>query len=133
MAVIPESEDVTSVSDDVVVDTDDSSETVVEEEEVSSASTTSTPVISDDDEVELTKISVTGSRIKRTDLEGPQPLVVITSDDIDKGGIGDDGGVHIALIPTMFLVMVTGDIIVIVDSEDGSGRGKWGRQRELCF
>ena len=38
------------------------------------------------DEVELSKISVTGSRIKRTDIEGPQPLVVITSDDIDQGG-----------------------------------------------
>ena len=35
---------------------------------------------------ELSKISVTGSRIKRTDIEGPQPLVVITSDDIDQGG-----------------------------------------------
>ena len=31
-------------------------------------------------------MSVTGSRIKRTDIEGPQPLVVITSDDIDQGG-----------------------------------------------
>ena len=38
------------------------------------------------DEVELSKISVTGSRIKRTDIEGPQPLVVITADDIDQGG-----------------------------------------------
>ena len=39
-----------------------------------------------DDEVELTKISVTGSRIKRSEIEGPQPLVVLTRENIEQGG-----------------------------------------------
>ena len=46
----------------------------------------STSAAASGDEVELSKISVTGSRIKRTDVEGPQPLTIITSDDIDQGG-----------------------------------------------
>jgi outer membrane cobalamin receptor len=51
-----------------------------------SVAETSSSAADDSDSVELTKVSVTGSRIKRTDIEGPQPLVVITSDDIDQGG-----------------------------------------------
>ena len=51
-----------------------------------SVAETSNSAAGDSDSVELTKVSVTGSRIKRTDIEGPQPLVVITSDDIDQGG-----------------------------------------------
>ena len=39
-----------------------------------------------DDEVELSKISVTGSRIKRSEIEGPQPLVVLTRENIEQGG-----------------------------------------------
>lgn len=35
---------------------------------------------------ELEKITVTGSRIKRTDLEGPQQLLVITADDMASKG-----------------------------------------------
>ena len=54
--------------------------------ESSSSDTSSSSASASGDEVELSKISVTGSRIKRTDIEGPQPLVVITSDDIDQGG-----------------------------------------------
>jgi len=73
---------VTSDSQEPVVAAEEVSETVVAEE---SSSDTVAPA-SADDEVELTKISVTGSRIKRTDIEGPQPLVIITSDDIAKGG-----------------------------------------------
>jgi outer membrane receptor protein involved in Fe transport len=38
------------------------------------------------DEVELSKVSVTGSRIKRSQTEGPQPLVVMTAEMIEKGG-----------------------------------------------
>ena len=38
-----------------------------------------------DDEVELTKISVTGSIIKRSVIEGPQPLVVLTREYIEQG------------------------------------------------
>lgn len=34
----------------------------------------------------LEKVSVTGSRIKRTDLEGPSPVTVITADQIKKEG-----------------------------------------------
>ena len=52
----------------------------VQQEETVQEATASTPVsssASDSDTVELTKVSVTGSRIKRTDIEGPQPLVVI--------------------------------------------------------
>ncbi|MDB2503920.1 TonB-dependent receptor [Gammaproteobacteria bacterium] len=60
----------------------------VQEEVAMEASVSETPssAADDSDSVELTKVSVTGSRIKRTDIEGPQPLVVITSDDIDQGG-----------------------------------------------
>jgi iron complex outermembrane receptor protein len=74
--VTPESEDSAPV-------VEQTSETVEQE---ASTETSAPASAASDDEVELTKISVTGSRIKRTDLEGPQPLVVITSDDIDKGG-----------------------------------------------
>ena len=74
--VTPESEDSAPV-------VEQTSETVEQEASTETSVPAST---ASDDEVELTKISVTGSRIKRTDLEGPQPLVVITSDDIDKGG-----------------------------------------------
>ncbi len=66
----------------------ETTEEVTSEAEVESSSseTSSSSASASGDEVELSKISVTGSRIKRTDIEGPQPLVVITSDDIDQGG-----------------------------------------------
>ena len=76
---------VTAESEDQVAVVEATTEAVVNEAEASEVTSESTSA-SSDDEVELTKISVTGSRIKRTDIEGPQPLVVITSDDIDKGG-----------------------------------------------
>ena len=66
-----------------VAETSDVQEEVAME---ASVSETSSSAADDSDSVELTKVSVTGSRIKRTDIEGPQPLVVITSDDIDQGG-----------------------------------------------
>jgi outer membrane receptor protein involved in Fe transport len=66
-----------------VVESSDVQEEVAMEAEVSE---TPSSAADDSDSVELTKVSVTGSRIKRTDIEGPQPLVVITSDDIDQGG-----------------------------------------------
>ncbi|KAF1710066.1 TonB-dependent receptor [Pseudoxanthomonas kalamensis DSM 18571] len=34
----------------------------------------------------LDKVEVTGSRIKRTEIEGPAPVVVLTADDIEKEG-----------------------------------------------
>jgi iron complex outermembrane receptor protein len=68
--------------------TDAEVETVEVQQEVAveSSEAQASSSASDSDSVELTKVSVTGSRIKRTDIEGPQPLVVITSDDIDQGG-----------------------------------------------
>ena len=73
-----------------VVQTDNATEEVVTETEATTAPTSQTSSsgssAASGDEVELSKISVTGSRIKRTDIEGPQPLVVITADDIDQGG-----------------------------------------------
>ena len=71
-----------SQSEDVKVETVE----VQQEVAVESSDTQASSSASDSDSVELTKVSVTGSRIKRTDIEGPQPLVVITSDDIDQGG-----------------------------------------------
>ena len=75
---------------EVVAQADDVAEEVVTEtvSDAPSSDSESTSSVSSasGDEVELTKISVTGSRIKRTDIEGPQPLTVITSDDIDQGG-----------------------------------------------
>ena len=42
---------------------------------------------SDDDEVvTLQKVVVTGSRIKRTDIAGALPTIVITKEDIDASG-----------------------------------------------
>ena len=68
--------------------TDAEVETVEVQQEVAveSSEAQASSSASDSDSVELTKVSVTGSRIKRTDIEGQQPLVVITSDDIDQGG-----------------------------------------------
>ena len=73
---------------EVVAQADDVAEEVVAETEAESAPAPSESSSSEasGDEVELSKISVTGSRIKRTDIEGPQPLVVITAADIDQGG-----------------------------------------------
>ena len=71
-----------SQSEDVKVETVEVQQEVAVESSEPQASSSA----SDSDSVELTKVSVTGSRIKRTDIEGPQPLVVITSDDIDQGG-----------------------------------------------
>ncbi len=35
---------------------------------------------------DLGKLEITGSRIKRTDVEGPSPVVVVTREDIEKRG-----------------------------------------------
>jgi iron complex outermembrane recepter protein len=44
------------------------------------------PALSQDDATELDRIEVTGSRIKRTDIEGPLPVTVITREDIERAG-----------------------------------------------
>ena len=54
------------------------SEEVVASEEVSESS--------DEDVEDVGRVTVTGSRIKRTDIEGASPLLVITRDDIDNAG-----------------------------------------------
>ncbi|HRQ65763.1 MAG TPA: TonB-dependent receptor [Xanthomonadaceae bacterium] len=50
------------------------------------------PVVAQDDATELDRIEVTGSRIKRTDIEGPLPVTVISREDIERAGdlnVGD--------------------------------------------
>ncbi|MEL1227035.1 MAG: Plug domain-containing protein, partial [Candidatus Neomarinimicrobiota bacterium] len=85
-AVLYADNPVTSESEDTAVTTEveQASNNAVEEEITTEESDQT--VAASEDEVELTKISVTGSRIKRTDIEGPQPLVIITSDQIERGG-----------------------------------------------
>ena len=56
-------------------------EVVVAEVEVASESSSS-----DEDVQELGKVSVTGSRIKRTDIEGATPLITITRSDMEAQG-----------------------------------------------
>ncbi len=41
-----------------------------------------------EDEAALDKILVTGSRIKRNEIEGPAPVVIITREDMDEQGFG---------------------------------------------
>ena len=59
------------------------SEEVVAETPVVAASSATT---ADDDVQQLGRVSVTGSRIKRTDIEGATPLITITRDDIEANG-----------------------------------------------
>ena len=67
---------------------EESTETVVASEDTSSDDEAPEPVTtSDDDEVvTLQKVVVTGSRIKRTDVQGALPTIVITKEDIDASG-----------------------------------------------
>jgi outer membrane receptor protein involved in Fe transport len=67
---------------------EESTETVVASEDTSSDDEAPAPVTtSDDDEVvTLQKVVVTGSRIKRTDVQGALPTIVITKEDIDASG-----------------------------------------------
>ena len=72
------------VSEDAVVETvDESVEEVVSEEDVASSDEA---VESEDGAVVLEKVVVTGSKIKKTQIEGPLPLLVITKEDIDNSG-----------------------------------------------
>ena len=61
-------------SEDQTVETTESESEVVESSD------------GDEEVVKLQKVVVTGSRIKRTDLSGALPLLVITKEDIDAGG-----------------------------------------------
>ena len=65
----------------------ESVEETVQEEVVSNDSDSSSESGTADDEVvSLEKVVVTGSRIKKTQIEGPLPLLVITKEDIDNKG-----------------------------------------------
>tara|TARA_B110000467_G_scaffold114775_1_gene105296 strand:- start:673 stop:1074 length:402 start_codon:yes stop_codon:yes gene_type:complete len=70
--------EVSDVNPDSSVST---TEVVVAEAEVASESSSS-----DEDVQELGKVSVTGSRIKRTDIEGATPLITITRSDMEAQG-----------------------------------------------
>ena len=56
------------------------------EEVVSETAVATSNEASDSDVQELGRVSVTGSRIKRTDIEGATPLITITRDDIEANG-----------------------------------------------
>ena len=45
----------------------------------------------EEDATELDKIEVTGSRIKRTDIEGASPVFVIQREDIERTGLTSVG------------------------------------------
>ena len=53
---------------------------------VAMVSTTSALAQAQEDAAELGRITVTGSRISRQDLEGAQPIVVLTADDMQQRG-----------------------------------------------
>ena len=68
---------------------EESTETVVASEDTSSDDEAPAPETSTDDDdevVTLQKVVVTGSRIKRTDVQGALPTIVITKEDIDASG-----------------------------------------------
>ena len=72
------------VTEDAVVEkVDESVEQVVNEEDVASSDEV---VEGEDGAVVLEKVVVTGSKIKKTQIEGPLPLLVITKEDIDNSG-----------------------------------------------
>ncbi len=43
-------------------------------------------IAADEDSADLGKLKITGSRISRTDVEGPSPIVIVTREDIEKRG-----------------------------------------------
>jgi iron complex outermembrane receptor protein len=46
----------------------------------------SAPASTEEEETQLDEVVVTGSRIKRSEVEGPAPVVVLTAEDIEKEG-----------------------------------------------
>lgn len=54
---------------------------------VSGFGATGVAVAQDEDVAELERVEVTGSRIKRTDIEGPNPVFVMQREDIEKTGL----------------------------------------------
>ena len=73
-----------ATSEPVVVES--SSDSSAEEQVVSESTVSDSSSSSDDGVQELGRVSVTGSRIKRTDIEGATPLITITRSDIEAQG-----------------------------------------------
>ena len=63
-------------------------EPVDEVEEVATTETESDDSDEDEDVTDVGRVTVTGSRIKRIDIEGATPVTVITRTDIDQAGYG---------------------------------------------
>jgi outer membrane receptor protein involved in Fe transport len=78
----------TAETPEVVEESTETSEVVEEtvQEETSEESPPVSTSGADDEVVELEKVIVTGSRIKKTQVAGPLPLIVITKEDIDNKG-----------------------------------------------
>ena len=78
----------TAETPEVVEENTETSEVVEEtvQEETSEESPPVSTSGADDEVVELEKVIVTGSRIKKTQVAGPLPLIVITKEDIDNKG-----------------------------------------------
>jgi len=72
------------VSSEEVATQEEAVEQVVSEE--ISSTETDTAVENEDGAVVLEKVVVTGSKIKKSQVEGPLPLLVITKEDIDNSG-----------------------------------------------
>ncbi len=87
---------------------------------------------SDDAAVVLNKVQVTGSRLKRTDIEGASPVIEVSRSDIERIGLSDLGDV-IRQLP-----VVTGSPLSTRTNNGGDGstsvdlRGV-GRQRTLVL
>ncbi len=62
-------------------------EAVASEEQVVSEASVSTGSSSEEGVQELGRVAVTGSRIKRVDVEGATPLITITRSDIEAQGL----------------------------------------------
>jgi len=56
---------------------------------ISSSLLFSTFIAKADEEKQVERIEITGSHIKRTDLEGPSPVATLTAEDIKKSGVTD--------------------------------------------
>lgn len=53
---------------------------------ISSSLLFSTFIAKAEEEKQVERIEITGSHIKRTDLEGPSPVATLTAEDIQKSG-----------------------------------------------
>ena len=68
----------------------------------------------DEDVQELGRVSVTGSRIKRVDIEGATPLITITRADIDNAGFQTVYDAVVTLLKTQVVLMVRTSRLVLM-------------------